>query len=722
MNGNRCTNLGAPVVGTDAARLTDVELYNSFTELADLIEAAGDAELAAIAAAGDVEIAALGIASDAEVVIIEAAGAAQVAEVEAAGLVAIGDVEDAAAALFYDDTTAGIAGTVDGEFFKTFAEDRIETYKNVTETAVLKSVSPKKADVDAMAVRVSPFSSDAFIGTAAEKILSLDLVSDDNASLYAEELFVRYVTRNTSSTFYLTVNRISDNTELASVGLNGTSIDSTGYTGIVKLPLLASSSSGITGTATVDFGDGSTFGALIALAATDTPLDMDKAMFANPGRLAVIESTASAQAELVTDVFIVGATDAYAKSMFRSVKVEGGEGDSYFLNYETITYPGIPLTRVQIKLHSLATGAVVADRSFSGSVEATVLAALPDVVKLSLVANGSVQAGYAGIEATVVADWSVIDLTKALTTYTDMSATGIHADNVVSNDEMDAFLQRPDPKAVVYVATGETYTTVQAAFDAVRNDATPFTRSTYPNSDLCTFSNQYLFQAATGHDEEIVPFEASGIWNGLLIPHYATLDLPEGARLWMDSVESAPVLEFNHSGRIRGGGEIEQFGEGYGIHIDALNILTIKGASDFLRYRHRHVIENITLRHHGTTSAAAMIGAGIADGSSLILRGVRFIREGVGIAPLVIIHTSPDSVVPSTVIFEDCYFNDELITGSTGIRLLKSHTQTVQHKLVVRNTQTGSIVVSNSVGGASGWVRQGAIDERITYTSMLDPS
>jgi len=420
--------------------------------------------------------------------------------------------------------------------------------------------------------------------------------------------------------------------------------------------------------------------------------------------------------------FLTAATDTYARSLVTGIKIESGESDTYFLNYETVTYAGIPLSRIKFHLWSVGLGALVATWTKQDASQATLLASLPPTINLTQVSNGAIQAGYAGIEATLTLDWTKIVMTKALSTYTTVAATGIHSGNIYSSARMDDFLGAPSIKGTLTVGSGQTYATVAAAFAAMRNGVTPLSRSTYPNSDICTYSNQKLIQVAAGHDELITSFNVGGVDNGQLIPHYATLDIPATARLRMNGANTAPVLEAPHSCRIRGLGTIEQFGDGYGIHIDNVNTLSVAGAASFQRYRLRTVIEDVTIRHHGTASNAAMIGMGISDGQTLICRRVQFIREGVGTSPLVIIHTSPSCINPGLIVFEDCYFNDALITGAPdGIQLLKSNVQTARHKIRITNTTISKVTAGNSVGGNAGWVRDGAFDPSITYTATLDP-
>jgi len=513
--------------------------------------------------------------------------------------------------------------------------------------------------------------------------------------------------------------------DVAGLNTNGTNLNVSGLSGVNNFALFAINTSGIVGTVSIDLGSGATWSLPSNNLASAGQFDPNKTIVATTAWVSEFDNRLdeglTAYSAEGRSVFLSGATDTYARRLVKELYIEGGEGDNYILNYETQTLSG-PLYRIQFFLRSVALGANVASWSKQNADLATLIASLPESIKMTLVVNGAVQSGYAGVEATLFPTWSALEMNKALTSYTTTEATGINPACIVSNSQMDDFLVSPRPKGVIYVAAGETYTTVAAAMTSLWNGVTPFSRSTYPNSDICTYSNQKLIQTSITHSETIVSFTVSGIANGLLLPHYSTLHLPEGATLSMNGADTAPVLEATHSCRIEGGGTIEQLGNGYGIHVDGVNSLSLAGASDFLKYRDRTVFENITIEHSGTTSTAAMIGMGISDGQILVCRGVRFIRVGAGTAPLVIIHTSPGCVVPGTVIFENCYFNDALITGSKGLELLKSHSQTVQHKLIVNGTQIDEISASNSVGGASAWVRQGWFDARITYSAILDPA
>lgn len=659
-----------------------------------------------------------------------ALAAAQLATVTAAGATAVANVDDAAAALFYADTAAGLAAVAEGGFFKVVVDGRINTYRDLSGVAVLQASTPSKADLDAAVARSNPFKS-AVIGGAAQ-INTLYLESQDEPGLYAGEYFVRYCTRNASNTFYLTINRTSDSSVLASAGAGGTSIDPTGYVGVRKVPLLEVGGSGITGYAWVDFGAGLTFGALIAYAATDTVIDNDKAVFSSPYRVATINRLAGRISP--STVFPIGA-DTYLASLVTDFKIEGGDVNHvYILNYETVLIAGTPNTyRVRFYLRDLTDAMDVAQWTYSSATDTTV--ALPPTAFLTQVSLGTPfdelpapnTGPYTGITATAWIDWSVIEWTRALTTYTAYANCGILSSNVYTNDRMDVFLDRAEPKIRLSVGAGTTsathFNSIAAAAQSLYLSGVTITRSTFPCSDICTFSNQVLIEVVDDAYTEDLGTGGTG-GEGLLIPHYCTLRIKPDTMFKRagNATGLPPVIEGPFSYRLEGYGTVRQNGRGYVLHHDNLNGLS-KPSSVGPAVQHYFIRRVVQARLEASaTSQDWIIGEGVSDGQTTLIDRSRIIREGTNTAPFHGAHTSPGSVRPGKIHWRNSSANDSLITGSSGaIHVRKSHAMTDLNHIIVEGCEIGAVTTTNVAGGNAGFVRIGG-KSGASWDATLDPT
>lgn len=427
-------------------------------------------------------------------------------------------------------------------------------------------------------------------------------------------------------------------------------------------------------------------------------------------------------------VFVEGATDEYAKRLIKDLTIEGGvPGRVYVLNYQT-RQDGPTLFRVKLYIFDPVLAANVAIWEFEASSDPT--DDLPEQIPLTLAADGSTPyPNYQGVTATVHPDWSQIDWSKVLTTYEDATETGIRPENIRTDEQLADFGDRPT-LVVTAGPTGADFTDAQAAVESLqdRNLSNSFGRQTFPNSFRSTPSFPALIEVLGG-DHEIIPEtvdydDSPSIDTGLVPPQYAILRGRPGARLFMDTPEkSAPVVEANWPCVIEGL-EIEQFGPGYGLHIDPGNVIWKRAVSGpaVLSQRPRWVLRDLTIRVHGEGSASAAIGAGMPNGGVLVLERVNLLREA-GTAPLLICHTSPNTTDPGLIIIKDCRFNDEDVVGGKALQLIKSDAMTVQHKIIILNSELGTVeALTQSGGGAPGWQRQGRFDGSFDYSPYLDPA
>ena len=181
---------------------------------------------------------------------------------------------------------------------------------------------------------------------------------------------------------------------------------------------------------------------------------------------------------------------------------------------------------------------------------------------------------------------------------------------------------------------------------------------------------------------------------------------------------SAPVLEGPFPFRIERC-TIESRGPGYSAHVDNSNAVAKRASAGpaILNYPMVQVFEDCTLKC-GLDQLTWNIGCGLSNGHLL-----RLVRCNIETASNLVglgAHTSPGTTDPARIELVDCYFNDVLITGQNAVSLLKSHAMTVQHEIVVNNTEMARINVGNSAGGDPGFGVRGKLDSGITVTGTLD--
>ena len=693
------------------------------------VVAAAEAAASAAAAAEDATETAADAISTAADAVSTAADAVQTA------LDRVSTSSSAAAAALasgiYADEATGNAAVADGINFAavgTASESAVDIWVRVSAgTSTLLESYPNLDWLNDVLQRLSPFKVDLTVGSALYNFRSVTLIG----ATYATEYYVKYFHRNGSHAFQCYIVRTSDDVVMATVGASGSTIDVTGYTGIVEIDLIAFSGSGITGSITVDFGTGSTFNAgQAAFAATDSALDNSKAMY-TPSEEAVL--TLQRDTWLATkasrNAFEIDATDDYAQSLITGVDVEGGDpDDTYYINYET--YAGI--YRVKFHMWSVKHGVKVASWERSAGSDWTTT--YPDTVYLTLAYGDS---DYRGIGATLYIDWaSIVWSTVGLTTYANAAATGILKSNIVTPEELrNMWLSPAGPapaKVLTVKASGGDFTGVHAAIASLYTDGLTITRSTFPNSDICTPTHPVLIEIIDDvHDEELTSTTISSIdQSTTLVPHGCIIrgKNAQTNRLYMDAgSNTAPVLERPFTCRIE---NIKlnniSTGAGYCDHIDDVGARSVSPT------------DNPALQHFRITSVAVnciftvpeahsnpLVGSGISGGQHILYRGCTFDREGASpnTAAFTLFHTSPSTTHEGTIEFENCISNDGDITSSSGfINLLKSHVMTVRHNVIVSGSVLGKITIGKSGAGDSGnsgFIRRGDLSNAATIPTEL---
>jgi hypothetical protein len=521
-------------------------------------------------------------------------------------------------------------------------------------------------------------------------------------------------------------------TDLCTTGGNA-AITATGYTGLYTFNLTALSGNTLSiaagtviGTIEVDFGALTSFGSYGSnITYAEGGLVNSRIQF-NSGDVTAVNALARVQALAVaaSPAFLTTATDTYIRPIVSDIYIEGGDaGERYCLNYEVLDL-GSGNGRIRFTVYDTIAGIDVCTRVVSGT-----KAALVADTRKTLVLFQNDMAGFTGITATIWVNWANITTWSGLiTTYTTMAATGIRADRTITPSEMRARFKRgPEPKTLLTVGAGTVtathFNTVLAAVQSLYDPAYTITRSgPFPMSDKCSFSNQVVVRVIDdAYSEQITLVSPGGSdQSPLVLPPWITLDLPQDALIYSNEASNTgPTIEAPFPFRIRGG-TVDCQGSGYAIHIDGVNG-TAKRATVgrlILRYPLVSIMEEMTIKG-GATQDTWTIGTGLSNGQDFIVDRCRVVMRAASVTGIGI-HDSPSTTDAGEITITDTYVNDVAIGAAYGIQLLKSSARTVQHRVTVRNTNTGSLGVGNSGGGASGYIRNGKIDSGITITGTLD--
>lgn len=459
---------------------------------------------------------------------------------------------------------------------------------------------------------------------------------------------------------------------------------------------------------------------------TNLALALDRTrLFQNPVEVANIDKQIK---NLIADDYpnspwLPTVTDPLLRDLVQDFHVEGGpEGIPYVINREIASAGGGNI-RFRLRVYDPVNGIDVCEKGFIATAAALRARTVPTMVLTQGVL------AYTGITATAWIDWSKIpDTIHGLSTFTDPAVAGIRPNRVNPRaNVMRRFGEKAEPKIRLTVGAATANATHFNSFDAantsIHDPTITITRSTYPPSQICSFSNQVLVEVVDdNYVEEIEARESTpGIDMGALLSPFQTL---RGAKdrktvLFVDPVTgSAPVLEGPFPFRIERC-TIESRGPGYSAHVDNSNAVAKRASAGpaILNYPMVQVFEDCTLKC-GLDQLTWNIGCGLSNGHLL-----RLVRCNIETASNLVglgAHTSPGTTDPARIELVDCYFNDVLITGQNAVSLLKSHAMTVQHEIVVNNTEMARINVGNSAGGDPGFGVRGKLDSGITVTGTLD--
>lgn len=427
------------------------------------------------------------------------------------------------------------------------------------------------------------------------------------------------------------------------------------------------------------------------------------------------------------------ATDAYFRRWIRGIVITGMDADDVpFMRYESIFFPGIPLYRIALRLHSTKLGGVeVARYAFQQATDPVAGGQLPEVVQLTAMADGAHIGDDPGIAAVVVQDLDAIEWTHTPVTVSTVAETGIEPGHIVTTEDIRnrwlADMVPPDRRFTVGAVSGD-YATIALARAAIENPlaAGTISRTTYPSSHICTPATPCLIDVVDpDHVEQAVPFNYLGIWqSNLRLPHGCILRIRHDTLIYMDDASTAPVMEVNFTNRIEGTGTIEQRGSGYVLHIDNANGISDPSPTDpqIMRRAIQTVIGPVTLRKTHD-DATPLIGSGISNQQDIELRGTHLERTvNVAGTDFILVHTSPDQTHPGRIVLDGVTSNADDFAGVALLTVTKSHANEVRHGIRVVASDCPKIEEGNSVGGDPGFVRLcNLVGQGIVVTGDLEP-
>jgi hypothetical protein len=569
--------------------------------------------------------------------------------------------------------------------------------------------------LNSIAARLTPFEVAPAANSALNRILNLSMAGlDFSVGYYISSWLRDDFGAGGTPRIRLEIARQSDSVVVASLsGIAGGLGDGSGMAGIKTLILLPVGGSGASGLAVVDFGtdegdgEGPAFNQEIS-----TKLANWRIMF-NAAQLTAVSAAATTAAKAESakkdTCFIPTATDEYAIGFIKDCYIEGGyKNHDYIINYETIYFAGSDLYRIRLWLRDLTLNMDVAQRTILNTGPITYQPSQMLLYRDSL-------PNYTGIACMLWVDWSKILFTKSTTTYTTMAATGIRKDRILTKDMMDDFLVAAKPAVHLTVGPGTpTATHFNSLVDAVastyRPDVGDITRSKYPISDVCSYSNQYLVEVVGDAYHEIVP---NVVYSGtgqsvIVVPPFMTIRLKHDTIVESDvegPADTAPVFERHRSSRLEFGTVINN-GQGYCDHIDGFGATTLDASTGTMNNPVRTVSFGVNYKVPDGHNAP-LIGSGISDGQTILIDTCRFIREGTESGySYVLIHNVPIGFYPANIIIRNSYFNDAAVDGATGLLLLKTFDIDITHRVVIENTEIDSITAHTDHPGLPGYERR----------------
>lgn len=410
-------------------------------------------------------------------------------------------------------------------------------------------------------------------------------------------------------------------------------------------------------------------------------------------------------------------SDSYMRSIVEDIWIEGAPaGHQHILNIETLNL-GSGNGRVTFRIRNITLGIDIAiwqkidtQANFNARTSPTVFAfqgALP---------------AYTGMYVMLTINWAAVtNWAIPLTTYTTAAQAGIRTNRIMPRDRVRDFRLKAEPKIRLTVGAGTVtathFNTYQAAIASLYIPGVTITRSTFPCSDICSFSNQVVVECIDdNYSEQITPTTIGGVdQSPVLLPPYITLRGKQdgNTRIFMNhATNGAPVIEAPFPFRIEHL-TIENMGKGYALHVDNANGIAKRAATGpaFLWYSMISVVYKSTLKT-GTAQATWNYGCGISNGHTVRFEQARII--GAAALPFIGIHNTASTTDAGDIEIIDTYVNDNTIPGSSGLQLVKGATMALEHRVNIKGTKMGSFTAGNSVGtGTIGFIQQGSMDSAI---------
>lgn len=425
------------------------------------------------------------------------------------------------------------------------------------------------------------------------------------------------------------------------------------------------------------------------------------------------------------EVFEPFATDAYAKAFIRGVTISDNNDDGHFFNYSTLLISGTTY-RFWLRLHSAARGgAEVARFDYQDTINPATL--FPDSLYLTLKADASDPPGWptdVGVTALIDIDWDAVAWDKNLTTYTDMTETGVRPGLVELTGETRAKWTVPavpvPSKRLMTVGSGYDFPTLLgtgSAWEMVEQGsfAATMSRSTFPSSNICSPERPLEVRLSeTGYEEEVTLFFHAGIYQSALrMPHGLILHLPyRDQRIFADTAgNTGPVIEMNKTGMIYGEGLIEQLQGGYNVHIDDSGTIPEPDVRE--QYS---VIRGVRLRK-SYDDTVPVIGIGMGSAQTFLLDGARLERPvNTSNGPYIAGHNTAGEVRAGLMHIRNV--TSDIAGSAAFLSMNKQHASDVAHGIAIENSDCPRITIGNGAGGDPGYRRIGSMTG-ITVTGTL---
>jgi hypothetical protein len=368
---------------------------------------------------------------------------------------------------------------------------------------------------------------------ALRVIKRLQLFGANTSKLYQLKNFFR---NDVGTRFNITVQQVDDAAGTNPVDVCSFSSTGVNYAGLREFSLAQIASSGITGTAVVDFTAADTWGIYPASAATQLRADATQSSAASD------DYTDRKIAAMITANSVLTAglrlpfDDAMDNDALRAIVKElwvygcDPSHDYAVTGFNIEQFPGITLTRILFTISDLTTGNIVCRYAYQVSSLpslASFTASIPKQVKLT----DSAIATKSGIYAVATLDLSSFTAWQA-NAYTTMAQAGISSRRTLSDEQISDYLESDYWHEVIRVGAGQTFTTLRSAVESLYIDtaASLFgcNRSHYHHRILIDLVDDGTYNATYLEIPEFVESRGNGVDRTFILKendtHHAILE------------------------------------------------------------------------------------------------------------------------------------------------------------------------------------------------------